>query len=130
GVGRRFDLHELQLPRAKVLMVDDYAHHPNEVKALTEAAKKIWPEKRIVMAFQPHRYSRTKDCYDDFCRVLQMPDKLLLLNVYSAGEAPIEGVSSQNMLEQLLQNNQDVHLVSEDVHLQRILEQHLKDDDI
>ena len=67
-------------------MVDDYGHHPTEVATVIEAARKVWPERRLVMVYQPHRYHRTHDLYDDFTKVLSTVDKLLLLEVYAAGK--------------------------------------------
>lgn len=100
GVGRRFEhqgaypiQHEEQ--QGDVLLVDDYGHHPAEVLATIKAARQSYPDRRLVMMFQPHRYSRTRDCYDDFVAVLSEVDQLLLLDVYPAGEAPIEGADSK-----------------------------------
>ncbi|GIX38241.1 MAG: UDP-N-acetylmuramate--L-alanine ligase [Silanimonas sp.] len=91
GVGRRFNLKgELVLPGGgRALLVDDYGHHPAELKAVFEAARGGWPERRLVACFQPHRYSRTRDLFDDFARVLSEVDGLVLCEVYPAGEAPI-----------------------------------------
>ncbi|HNR91422.1 MAG TPA: UDP-N-acetylmuramate--L-alanine ligase [Dokdonella sp.] len=90
GVGRRFTLRgEVALDRGKVLLVDDYGHHPSELAAVFAAARGGWPGHRLVVAFQPHRYSRTRDLLDDFARVLADVDVLVLTEVYPAGEAPI-----------------------------------------
>jgi UDP-N-acetylmuramate--alanine ligase len=90
GVGRRFQLRgELALDQGSALLVDDYGHHPRELAAVFEAARAGWPERRLVVAFQPHRYSRTRDLLDDFANVLAETDVLVLTDVYPAGEAPI-----------------------------------------
>ncbi|MBO9665065.1 UDP-N-acetylmuramate--L-alanine ligase [Dokdonella sp.] len=90
GVGRRFQMRgELALDRGKALLVDDYGHHPRELAAVFAAARAGWPERRLVVAFQPHRYSRTRDLLDDFANVLAEVDVLVLTEVYPAGEAPI-----------------------------------------
>ena len=90
GVGRRFRQRgELALDRGSALLVDDYAHHPRELAAVFEAARGGWPRRRLVVAFQPHRYTRTRDLLDDFAAVLCEADVLLLTDVYPAGEAPI-----------------------------------------
>lgn len=90
GVGRRFTLRgEIALDQGSALLVDDYGHHPSELAAVFEAARGGWPEHRLVVAFQPHRYSRTRDLLDDFSRVLADVDVLVLTEVYPAGEAPI-----------------------------------------
>jgi UDP-N-acetylmuramate--alanine ligase len=90
GVGRRFQLRgELGLDHGKALLIDDYGHHPRELAAVFAAARAGWNERRLVVAFQPHRYSRTRDLLDDFANVLAEADVLVLTEVYPAGEAPI-----------------------------------------
>ena len=90
GIDRRFQTHgEVETKNGRVLLVDDYGHHPTEIAATIEAARAGWPERRIVLAFQPHRYSRTRDLMDDFATVLSEADVLILLEVYAAGEDPI-----------------------------------------
>ena len=79
------------------MLLDDYGHHPTEVAATVAAVRNAWPERRLVMCYQPHRYTRTRDLYDDFARVLSEVDALLLLEVYSAGEAPIAGADSRSL---------------------------------
>ncbi len=88
GVGRRCEPHgEIAVNGSKVLLVDDYGHHPREIAATFEALRGAYPQRRLVVAFQPHRYTRTRDLFDDFCEVLATADALLLTEVYSAGEA-------------------------------------------
>ena len=95
GTGRRFDflgefpLEPVNGKAGSAMLVDDYGHHPTEVDATLKAARAGWPDKRLVMIFQPHRYTRTRDLYDDFANVLSQVDVLLMLDVYAAGEAPI-----------------------------------------
>ena len=90
GVGRRCESHgELRIDGKKVLVVDDYGHHPREIAATFEALRSAHPQRRFVVAFQPHRYTRTRDLFDDFCEVLSTADALLLTEVYAAGEARI-----------------------------------------
>lgn len=93
GIGRRFQISDpLPLPQeGAVTLVDDYGHHPREIAATLRAARESWPTRRIVMVYQPHRYTRTRDLFNDFCDVLSLPDQLVLLDVYSAGEPYIEG---------------------------------------
>ena len=87
GIGRRFQVYgELQTTAGSVLLVDDYGHHPREVAATLDAARKAWPDRRLVLAFQPHRFSRTRDLFEDFVKVLSEADALLLLEVFAAGE--------------------------------------------
>lgn len=97
GTGRRFELlaEWPMAQEATVLLVDDYGHHPREIEATIQAVRAGWPNRRLVMLFQPHRYSRTYDLYDYFVTVLSEVDCLLLLEVYPAGEAPIVGADSQ-----------------------------------
>ncbi|MBP6095636.1 MAG: UDP-N-acetylmuramate--L-alanine ligase [Methyloversatilis sp.] len=91
GVGRRFQRHgEIALPDGgHFTLVDDYGHHPVEMAATLEAARGAYPGRRLVLAFQPHRYTRTRDCFEDFVRVLSSADAVVLTEVYAAGEAPI-----------------------------------------
>ncbi|HEY9130115.1 MAG TPA: UDP-N-acetylmuramate--L-alanine ligase [Dyella sp.] len=96
GVGRRFHRRgEVALDKGAVLLVDDYGHHPRELAAVFAAARGGWPERRLVVAFQPHRYSRTRDLLDDFANVLADADVLVLTEVYPAGEAPIAGADGR-----------------------------------
>ena len=98
GVGRRFQiLGERYLSDGAFTLVDDYGHHPTELRATIDAVHEAWPEQRLIMVFQPHRFSRTRDLYDDFVRVLSATDVLLLLDVYTAGEAPVRGADSRSL---------------------------------
>ncbi|TKR29853.1 UDP-N-acetylmuramate--L-alanine ligase [Luteimonas gilva] len=99
GIGRRFNLlAELKTGSgAKVQLVDDYGHHPKELEAVFAAARGGWPNKRLVVAFQPHRYSRTRDLFDEFAAVLSNVDALVLTEVYPAGEAPIAGADAKSL---------------------------------
>lgn len=107
GVGRRFtQMGELQLPRGAALLVDDYGHHPTEVRATLESARQAWPERRVVMIYQPHRYTRTRDLYEDFVAVLSRCDVLILLDVYAAGEEPITGADSRSLARSIRQRGQ------------------------
>ena len=103
GVGRRFQQYELPVDGGSVMLVDDYGHHPREVAAVIKAIHGGWPERRLVMLFQPHRYSRTRDLYEDFVRVLGEVDLLLLMEVYPAGEAPIAGADSRQLCHSIRQ---------------------------
>ena len=96
GIDRRLQqLGEIQWPGGRALIVDDYGHHPTEVAATLEAARQGWPERRLVLVFQPHRYTRTRDLLDDFGRTLSECDVLLVTEVYAAGEAPIAGADGR-----------------------------------
>ncbi|MGH8445920.1 MAG: UDP-N-acetylmuramate--L-alanine ligase [Solimonas sp.] len=97
GVGRRCEPHgELLLPNGgRALLVDDYGHHPREIAATFQAMRAAHPQRRLVVAFQPHRYSRTRDLFEDFAAILSEADALLLAEVYAAGEAPIEAADGR-----------------------------------
>lgn len=98
GVGRRFQSYgELATPAGSVLMIDDYGHHPREVAATLQAIRAGWPKRRLVLAFQPHRYTRTRDLFEDFTKVLSEVDVLVLIEVYAAGEAPIAGADGRTL---------------------------------
>ena len=95
GVGRRFDVVDgIRVADKTISVVDDYGHHPTEVAMVIETARKVWPERRLVMIYQPHRFTRTHDLYDEFTKVLSTVDKLVLLDVYSAGEDYLAGADS------------------------------------
>jgi UDP-N-acetylmuramate--alanine ligase len=98
GIDRRFQrLGDVKTAVGTVMLVDDYGHHPTEIAATLSAAKTGWPDKRVVLVFQPHRYSRTRDLMDDFATVLSDVDVLVLLDVYAAGEEPIAGADGRAM---------------------------------
>jgi len=109
GVGRRFErygevaVHTLEGKAAgktagTFTLIDDYGHHPVEMQAVIAAARGAFPDRRLVMAFQPHRYTRTRDCFEDFVRVLSTADAVLLTEVYSAGEAPIVAADTRSLI--------------------------------
>ena len=91
GVGRRFEVTRLNINELEVVLVDDYGHHPTELSHVIETAQEIWSEHRIVMVYQPHRFTRTRDLFHEFVDVLGTVDELFLLETYAAGEEPIEG---------------------------------------
>ncbi len=105
GVGRRFERYgEVAVNQADAkaggtfTLIDDYGHHPVEMQAVIAAARGAFPNRRLVMAFQPHRYTRTRDCFEDFVRVLSTADSVLLTEVYSAGEAPIVAADTRSLI--------------------------------
>lgn len=137
GTGRRFDcLGEFPLAMVNgkagsVMLIDDYGHHPTEVHATLQAARAGWPGKRLVMLFQPHRYTRTRDLYDDFANLLSQVDVLLMLEVYSAGETPILGVDSRALCRTIRGLGKlDPILVSDANSVPEILAQLLQHDDL
>jgi UDP-N-acetylmuramate--alanine ligase len=96
GIGRRFQLNgDIKVNGGNITLVDDYGHHPREVAATFEAMRQAWPERRKVVIFQPHRYTRTRDLFEDFVEVLSTVDVLILLDIYTAGETEIAGATGQ-----------------------------------
>jgi UDP-N-acetylmuramate--alanine ligase len=96
GIGRRFQMAgEFETPAGRVLLIDDYAHHPREIAPTLAAVRAGWPDRRLVVAFQPHRYTRTHELFDDFVQVLSGVDALILGEVYAAGETPISGADGR-----------------------------------
>jgi UDP-N-acetylmuramate--alanine ligase len=109
GVGRRFQMRgEIALDKGKALLVDDYGHHPRELAAVFAAARGGWPDRRLVVAFQPHRYTRTRDLLDDFANVLSEADVLVLTEVYPAGEAPIANADGRALARAVRARNKAV----------------------
>jgi UDP-N-acetylmuramate--alanine ligase len=132
GTGRRFDhLGEFETGNGNVMLVDDYGHHPSEVDVTIQAARAGWPDKRLVMIFQPHRYSRTRDLYDDFANVLEQVDVLVMLDVYSAGETPIAGADSRSLCRTIRSRAKiDPVFVPQAEHLPAILANIIQNDDL
>jgi len=97
GIGRRFQVQECPVPGGTVTLVDDYGHHPREIAATLEAARAAWPGRRILLVFQPHRFTRTRDLFEDFAEVLSSPDGLVLLDIYRAGEPPIPSADGRSL---------------------------------
>lgn len=98
GIGRRMQQYpQIQASCGPVNVIDDYGHHPREIAATLSALRDAWPDKRLVMIFEPHRYTRTRDLFDDFAHVLSQTDLLLMLPVYPAGEEPIAGADSRDL---------------------------------
>lgn len=119
GVGRRFQVHgHFPAPKGDgdIMLVDDYGHHPREVDMVIQAIRAGWPERRLVMLYQPHRYSRTRDLYEDFVRVLSQVDTLVLLDVYSAGEAVIPGAEGRTLAGSIRQRGEVDPLFVEHKH--------------
>lgn len=132
GIGRRFEqLANLTTEKGEMVLVDDYGHHPREVKATIKAMRNGWPEKRLVMIFQPHRYSRTRDLYEDFVEVLSEVDCLFLLDVYAAGETPIISADSKSLARSIRQRGQiEPIYVSDSEKLAALLQAQLQDGDM
>lgn len=132
GIGRRFEqLAHLSTAKGQMSLVDDYGHHPKEVQATIKAMREGWPDKRLVMVFQPHRYSRTRDLYEDFVEVLSQVDCLFLLDVYAAGETPLINADSKSLARSIRQRGQiEPIYVSEIEQLSELLATQLEDGDM
>tara|TARA_R110002072_G_scaffold2252_2_gene18592 strand:- start:55955 stop:57355 length:1401 start_codon:yes stop_codon:yes gene_type:complete len=121
GVGRRFEIHgRFKADGGEFLLVDDYGHHPSELKATIEAVRTGWPDQRLIMVYQPHRYSRTIELFDQFVDVLGSVDQLILLDVYAAGEQSIAGATGKDLFNAITRDSdtavefvQDIALVPE-----------------
>jgi UDP-N-acetylmuramate--alanine ligase len=131
GIGRRFQMQEVTIPTGKILFIDDYGHHPQEMAAVFQAIREGWPNRRLVVAFQPHRYTRTRDLFNDFVQVLMKVDVLILLDIYSAGELVIEGATGQNLY-QAMENKGKIisHFLAKPEQLTTLLPSLVMDQDI
>ena len=132
GVGRRFQvLGDFNTKAGEVMLVDDYGHHPTEVDATISAVRDGWDNKRLVMIYQPHRFSRTRDLYEDFVDVLSKVDVLLLMEVYPAGEEPIAGADSRSLCRSIRQRGlvEPIYVARPD-EVQAILADVLQDGDL
>ncbi|WP_298499471.1 UDP-N-acetylmuramate--L-alanine ligase [uncultured Algibacter sp.] len=117
GVKRRFTYH---IKTDNFVLIDDYAHHPEEIKAVHQAVREMYPSKKVLAIFQPHLFSRTHDFADDFAESLSQFDELILLDIYPARELPIKGITSAWLLEKV--NNKNKQLVNKDQLLNKIHE--------
>ncbi|VAW72340.1 UDP-N-acetylmuramate--L-alanine ligase [hydrothermal vent metagenome] len=132
GIGRRFqDYGEVNIADGSILLVDDYAHHPRELAATFKGVRAGWPGRRLVVAFQPHRYSRTQDLFDDFVQVLAKVDVLVLTEVYPAGEKHIQGADGHALSKAIRARGKlDPVLVNDVESLGEELQHILKDGDV
>lgn len=132
GIGRRFQVYgNINVGNKKITLVDDYGHHPSEVNATINAARGAWPDKRLLMVFQPHRYSRTQFLMDDFAEVLSNVDILCLMDVYAAGEEPIPEADGRALARAIRQRKSiEPIFISDDTKLMSILRDVVRDDDI
>ena len=101
GVRRRFEIDKCAHADKRFLLIDDYGHHPTELRRVIDTLRRTWPRRRLVMAFQPHRYTRTRDLLDDFAEVLAEVDQLVIVDVYAASETPIVGADGHALAERI-----------------------------
>lgn len=132
GVGRRLQRYgQITMPAGQVALIDDYGHHPQEIKVTIQALRAAFPAKRLVLAFQPHRYTRTQALFEDFTSVLSEADALLLMEIYPASEAPIVGIDSRSLIRNIRQRGKvEPIFVADNDELYNALPNILKDDDI
>ena len=132
GIGRRMQVYgEIRMPAGVITMVDDYGHHPTEVAATLQAVRSSWPDKRLVVVFQPHRYSRTHDLFEDFTAVLADVDVLLISEVYAAGEQPVAGADARSLCAAIRQRGKANPIFVEDIdEVDRELASVLQDGDV
>jgi len=132
GIGRRFaDVGQFTVPNGEVTVVEDYGHHPSELDATISAARNGWPDKRIVTVFQPHRYTRTRDLFDEFSQVLASSDMVILTDIYPAGEEIIDGVNSSALCQSIRARGRINPILVSDVNdLQAELPDMLEDGDM
>ncbi len=127
GIDRRFQMQTIKISQGEILHIDDYGHHPEEIAAVLHAIENGWPERRLIVAFQPHRYTRTQDLFNEFIQVLSSIKILLLLEIYPAGEAPIAGVTGMDLCKAI---NDNIKLISDPTNLPEIVAPMLQDQDI
>lgn len=125
GVDRRF---HFKGERSGILVYDDYGHHPTEVKATLQAFREKFPERRLVVYFQPHRYSRTESCWHEFTTCFNQCDRLILTDIYPAGEAPIAGITSERLSQEVKQD--DVHYMPKSQGMAAEIASQLKTGDV
>ncbi len=132
GVGRRFVVTETTDARGRdLVLVDDYGHHPRELAATLEAARGGWPDRRLVLVFQPHRFTRTQEQFEDFVQVLSAPDVLVLCEVYPAGEEPITGADGRSLARAIRARGERDPVFAQDIdEVPRLLANILEDGDL
>jgi len=114
GIGRRFSIHgEVKFKKGRALLIDDYGHHPTAIEHILKTIKQVYPNRRVVLVFQPHRYSRTKDLFREFAKVLAKADVLVLTEVYAASEEKIKGADGKALYTQVvsLRNKNDLYFI-------------------
>ncbi len=132
GIDRRSSiLGDIHIDGKTVLLIDDYAHHPSEIAAINNALADGWPGRKVVVVFQPHRYTRTRDLFEEFCQILSELDSLILLDVYPAGERPIKGADSRSLSRALrVRGKVEPILVNNETELLAVLENLTAQNDI
>ena len=131
GVGRRYEKHNLNINGSDILLIDDYGHHPIEVLSNLNAVKQEFPSKRVCVIFQPHRFSRTAQLFDEFLNVLKKTKALVMLDIYPASEKPIKGINSDAIVQSLKQmGHKNCHLVKNHQDVNNFIEKNYMNFDI
>ncbi len=132
GIGRRFaEIGTLNVGARGALAFEDYGHHPTELEAVIQAAREGWPERRLVLMFQPHRYTRTRDLFDDFARVLASADVVVLADIYAAGEQPLAGIDADVLARAVIRRRElPVHRIADVVEVLDLLPELIEDEDL
>ena len=131
GIKRRYEIiGEFKISNKKFTWIDDYGHHPTEIKEVLRSVKKVWQDKNITMIFQPHRYSRTEEHFNYFIDVLKGVDNLVLMDIYSANEKRIENISSSVMADQIKKYNNNVSLINNHQEIEKFIQKNIVNDSI
>ena len=131
GIKRRYEIiGEFRIKNKKFTWIDDYGHHPTEIKEVLRSVKQVWKDKNITMIFQPHRYSRTEEHFNYFIDVLKGVDNLVLMDIYSANEKQIENISSSVMADQIKKYNNNVSLINDHQEIEKFIQKNIVNDGI
>ena len=131
GISRRFEIvGEYKINNKKFIWIDDYGHHPTEMKEVLETINNVWRNKKILMIFQPHRYSRTAEHFSHFVDILKNVNNLVLMDVYAANEAAIDNISSKVLIDEIRKYNKNIELINDYKKLEKYITQKLNENDI
>ena len=131
GINRRFEiLGEFEINNQKFTWIDDYGHHPTEMKEVIETISKVWKGQRLITIFQPHRYSRTAEHFHQFVDILKNVENLIIMDIYAANEIPIDNISSETILQEVKKYKVNAVLINEEKELAEYLNKTIKNNDI
>ena len=131
GIKRRFEIiGNFNLNKNSFLWIDDYGHHPTEIKEVLKTIKNVWENRRVIMIFQPHRYSRTAEHFNQFVDILKKVDNLILMEIYAANEKPIDNISSEAISLEIKKYNDNVLLINDNEDLAKSLDDIIEENDI
>ena len=131
GIKRRFEIiGNFNLNKNSFLWIDDYGHHPTEIEEVLKTIKNVWENRRVIMIFQPHRYSRTAEHFNQFVDILKKVDNLILMEIYAANEKPIDNISSEAISLEIKKYNDNVLLINDNEDLAKSLDDIIEENDI